>query len=459
VAVLLALDPADAGGIEDVVRRLAMSDVLERTLTSARPSERRRFRPAWVAAAAAVVAVTAAVLVADPFAGRDTISSAAAKARVARSLELAGNWHVKWVDTFADSSRPAYEPPPSATEIWHAADGRMLVVQTFGDGLRSTTLYANRERRVYDQRNDTVRVHRFALAADMRDEESLYRPPNATRLYRTAYRLGKVRLAGIEQVAGRPAYRLVFDWLGVGYTLVFDADRRVPISSESRSPVNPRQTLTAHERFTAYERVPAGPALERRFEPPAMRAGTRVLDDPPLLIAAPRTGAEATAVARALDHDTGGSFSGPNGIARARFVIVRAVPGGGTAAIVRSTHGATRNPNCIALVQLGHPGGEAHLGFSECAKTIGESLTGTASASGTRMIVAGTVEPGTHRATLRFTNGTRIQLALTGRAFLATPPIGLFRYPVAVLTDTRRDALAHYALLPAPIGLPPWLTR
>ena len=38
-------------------------------------------------------------------------------------------------------------------------------------------------------------------------------PPTAADLYRAAYRVGKVRLAGTETLGGRQVYRLAFDWL------------------------------------------------------------------------------------------------------------------------------------------------------------------------------------------------------------------------------------------------------
>src|SRR5205085_9445726 len=112
----------------------------------------------------------------------------------------------------------------------------------------STVLYARGERRSYDSRSSTLTIHRFALPADLADDLRSYLPPSAADLYRAAYRVGKVRLAGITTLAGRRVYRLAFDWLGSSYTLIFDADRQVPISSETRTP-NGRAGANGSKRY------------------------------------------------------------------------------------------------------------------------------------------------------------------------------------------------------------------
>ena len=61
----------------------------------------------------------------------------------------------------------------------------------------------------------------------------------------------------------------MFAWLGSRYTLIFDADRHVPISSESRTDVAGRlATHLVRIRYTAYERVQPGEVARHLRLPP-----------------------------------------------------------------------------------------------------------------------------------------------------------------------------------------------
>jgi len=138
---------------------------------------------------------------------------------VARALDIQGAWHIARVTQSANvkgSAAPRFKP--GYTEAaWHAPDGRLLIRGSDGSGDTNTTLYAHAERREYNSSANRLRVHRFVLAADMNDEERMLLPATAADLYRAAYRLGKVRLAGIETVNGRRVYRLAFEWRGSSY--------------------------------------------------------------------------------------------------------------------------------------------------------------------------------------------------------------------------------------------------
>ena len=277
IAQLRALDPADEKELDELVAGLpgvgplaprgaaAAAPALPRSRCSRPPARRPR--------------VVLVALVANPFSGSGTISSAEAKAQVADALDLAGRLArlahppVQQRHEGSGSATPQWSKPLTE-DVWHAPDGRLVITSTNGAGESSTWLYAGGERRSYDTYDNTLTIHRFVLPADLRDEMRTYLPPSATDLYRAAYRVGKVRLAGIETVGGRRVYRLAFDWLGSSYTLVFDADRKVPISSQTRTPNGPvagapKRYFFTRVRYAAYRRVQPG---ERPRSPPGAAA-------------------------------------------------------------------------------------------------------------------------------------------------------------------------------------------
>ena len=114
----------------------------------------RRFPLALLAAAGATAAAVLVALVANPFAGSGTISSAEAKAQVAEALDLEGGWHVSRILQYSSGQRGSGSAAPQwskplTEDVWHAPDGRLLITSTNGDGESSTWLYAGGERRSY----------------------------------------------------------------------------------------------------------------------------------------------------------------------------------------------------------------------------------------------------------------------------------------------------------------------
>jgi hypothetical protein len=461
IAQLRALDPADAKELETVLATLG-PDALDRIVAQraparapARPARRPRF--ALLAAGALGATFVVVALVANPFSRRGTISSAKAQAQVADALGLQGGWHVKsvWQGTEGAGSATPHYVPEYTDDAWHAPDGRLVITNTLPSGDSSTTLYARGERRSYDSTN-TLRIHRFVNAADLRDEVRSLRPPSAADLYRAAYRIGKVRLAGIETIGGRRVYRLAFDWLGSNYTLVFDAHRRVPISSVSRSPSVPGRFFFTRVRYAAYEHVRPGPSLDRRLALPAVPRDAKIVQDRPIVVPAPVRDASAERLARALAS----SFDGVPGrhleLARATYAVVQDVPGGGVVAIARIPNRG-RDRSCMATAEFAHPGGEARVTGSGC----GDGGTGySLSQTGRAMIVAGS----TRRARaveLRFAGGASVQAGVRDGMFLATPPVELFRKQLTIVITNVDGSVDRRPLPQQFLGtrLPTWFTR
>lgn len=460
IAQLRALDPAHEKDVEMLVAALAGAGAVERALAQAQPAparrRARRSRLALLAVAGAAALVVLAVLVANPFSGSATISSAKAQAQVADALGLQGAWHVKsiWEGTEgAASTKPRYELQYT-DDVWHAPDGRLLITNTLPGG-SSTTLYARGERRSYDSTN-TLRIHRFVNAADLRDEVRSLQPPSAADLYRAAYRIGKVRLAGIETVGGRRVYRLAFDWLGSDYTLLFDADRKVPISSVSRSPGVQGRFFFTRVRYAAYQRVQPGPSLDRRLALPPIPRDATIVRDRPIVVPPPVLNASAERLARRVAHlfdDVAGRHLE---LARATYALVQDVPGGGVVAMARVPNRG-RDRSCTVTAEFAHPGGEARVMQSGC----GDGGTGLGlSQTGRAMIVAGS----TRRARdveLRFAGGESVQAGVRDGMFLAAPPVQLFRKQFTIVV-TNIDGSVQDRTMPQWIfasRLPTWFTR
>jgi hypothetical protein len=450
IALLRTLDPAAAKDVDRLVGALAAGGRVEAMLarTPRRPRPRRRL---WLLAAAVAAAVVLIALVADPFTRDGTLDPAQAQAQVARALSLQGDWHI---------ARAIEIGGVTATEdAWHASDGRLLVTRTAAadPSITRTTLFAGGERRVYDASSKTLRIHRFVLAADQRDDERAYLPPTAADLYGAAYRLGKVRLAGIETVDGHRVYRLVFDWLGSGYTLIFDAQRQVPISSESRTRgAGPLVTTVTRVRYTAYERVRPGAELDRQLRLPALPRAVRTIREPAIVVPRPVPGASATNLTRQITTHFGAPFTSRALAAHATYALVRQLPGGGIAALVDApVAGAPAMTRCIALVDITHPGGEAFVPDSGC------STPGLTFASPTRdgraMIFGGTTN--WPRVELRFAGGPVLRAEVSDGLWLATAPSALFRHDLVIVSTNRngsRSVSRAFSLFTTPGELPGW---
>jgi hypothetical protein len=395
------------------------------------------------------------VLVANPFAG-ETVSSAEAKAEVAGALTLSGAWHVRTVaqgTAGATSGTPRYVEWYS-DDVWHAPDGRLVITNALPGG-SSTTLYANGERRSYDT-TGTLRIHRFVNDADLRDEVRSLVPPSAADIYRAAYRDGKVRLAGIEVRAGRRVYRLTFDWLGASYTLLFDAARRVPIESVSRMPAEPGKYSYSRVRYTAYTRVQPGASLDRRLVLPAAARSARVVSDRPIVVPAPARGASAAALARRIAHSYDDVPGRRLEFARATYVLVVKVPGGGVAALARIPNGG-RDRSCTAAAEFAHPGGEARPVGAGCGRG-GTSFS--LSQTGRAMIISGSSRDA-RSVELRFGGGASLKAGVQDGMFLAAAPAELFRTRLT-LVITNADGSVRQRGFPAGAlgsGLPPWFGR
>jgi hypothetical protein len=437
IALLRALDPADEKELDGLVAGLEARGAYASSVAppaAAKWHSRRvplgRLRLALVAAAAIAAAVVVVALAANPFSQSGTISSAEAKAQVATALELTGNWHVAQTiqNTIAEASATPRFDQTLTVDSWHAADGRLLVRYSDrgGSGLTLTSLYAAGEARLYDSLARKLTIQSFALPADLRDQKRRYLPATAANLYDAAYRVGKVRLAGIEKLGGRRVYRLAFDWAGTSYTLIFDAGRHVPISSESRLPNAGNKVLITRTIYTAYERIEPGPQLHRRLQLPPIPPGAKVVRKAPFVISLPIQDASAAAVMRALVAQSLGSFPADVAVSRARWVLVRRFPGGGVfAAAIIPSKSATGDP-CFAYIEIAHPGGAARPVSGGCPSGVGVQP----SQDGKRMLVSGFTQA--TGIELRFARGARVRPALREGVVLATPPIRLFQHAVSI---------------------------
>ncbi len=450
IALLRALDPARAKDVDRLVGALADGGRVEVMLarTPRRPRPRRRL---WLLAAAVAAIVVLVALAVDPFTRDGTLDPAQAQAQVARALSLEGDWHIARVIQIGGVT--------ATEDAWHASDGRLLVTKTASadPGITRTTLFAGGERRVYDASGTTLRVHRFVLAADLRDDERAYLPPTAADLYRAAYRLGKVRLAGIETIDGHRVYRLVFDWLGSGYTLIFDAQRQVPIASESRTRgAGPLVTTVTRVRYTAYERVRPGGGLDRHLQLPALPRAVKTIREPAIVVPRPVRGASAKNLTRQIRSRFGGAFTSRALAAHATYAIVRQLPGGGVTALVRApVDGAPATTRCIALVEIAHPGGEAFVPDSGCS-TPGLTFT-SPSRSGQSMLLAGTTA--WPRVELRFAGGPVLRAQVSDGLWLAAAPSALFRHDLVIVSTNRdgsRSVSRAFSLFTTPGELPGW---
>jgi hypothetical protein len=472
------LDPAHRKELDALVAAVGNAD---RFLAAAPARAPRFWRPrlVLVSVAGLAAALVLAALATDPFSRSGTISAAQAKARVAAALDLAGGWHVTRVTAIGESTattKPRFTGPVTE-DVWHGPDGRLFVRTTIEGGSPtvccSVTLYAGHERRTYVATRDIVYVRTFALAADRRDDERAALPPSAADLYRAAYRDGVVRLAGIEHRAGREVYRLAFDWLGSSYTLVFDADRRIPISSEARTPasaigfpsaipVSAKRVFITRIRYTAYERVSPGPLLDRRLRLPAGASKAKRLVIPPIVVPRPVQGASATRLARAIAAQTPGILPQTALFEDATYAIVHPLPRGGLAAVALIPNSGgkvtvTTFPlgsrrvlgNCISLVEIPHPGGEVNVARTGCTGGLASSWSRDLRTA----MVAGTTAA--RRIDIRLANGTTIRAALRDGVYLAVLPARDARLPFSIVT-THRDGSVTSATtsiwtpLPAP---------
>jgi hypothetical protein len=261
--------------------------------------------------------------------------------------------------------------------------------------------------------------------------------------------VGKVRLAGVTTIAGRRVYRLAFGWLGSSYTLIFDADRRVPISSETQTPTGrvgahgPRRYFYTRVRYTAYERVPPGAALDRRLALPVIPADAAVVHERPIILPTPVRGASAKALVSGLAARR--LTLGMHVItARARYAIVARVPGGGIAALARIP---TRNPHmtCSAFAEIARPGGEARVGSTGCSTGTGFSTS--RSHDGRYTIVAGTARH-VRALTFRSADGAVVRARVNDGLILAIAPVTFFQKKVT-LTVTRADGSSQRSASPA----------
>ena len=443
IALLRALDPLNEKDLDRVVAALATAGRID-TVLIRRTRRRLPRRRAWLVAAAVAATVVLAALAADPFAHDGSISAAEAKAQAARALSLEGNWHI---------AREIEVAGGTATEdAWHASDGRLVVTRTSvaDPRITETTLFAGGERRTYDASSDTLSVHRFVLAADLRDDERTSLPPTATDLYSAAYRLGKVRLAGIERVDGRPVYRLVFEWLGSRYTLIFDAGRHVPISSESRTDVAGRlATHLVRIRYTAYERVQPG-ELARHLRLPPLPHAVRTVREPAIVVRRPVAGAAARALTAQIGSGFGGAFARRTLAAHATYALVAQLPGGAVAALLTApVTGAPPLTRCIALIEIAHRGGEVFVHDSGCS-TPG-LMFATASRSGQSLIFAGATN--WPRVELRFAGGPVVRAKVRGGLWLASAPSALLRHDLAIVS-TNRDGSRSISRPLSPFTIP-----
>ena len=466
IALLRALDPLDEKELDAVVARLAETGCFDRIVLAAKGRRRSRLRPrlalASVGAVAAILILLA--LVSDPLAHDGAITSAQAQAQAADALDLQGNWHVTRVTQSGPakgSAAPRFAPA-EVDDTWHAADGRLLVTTTTlgSDGsvaARSTVLYADSERRVYEQQLNRLTIHRFVVPADMRDDERGYLPQSAAELYRAAYRVGKVHLAGVETLHGRRVYRLAFDWLGSTYTLIFDAQRRVPISSESRVREGGDRTYVTRVRYTAYDRVQPGEALEHHLELPPIPSTAKRVTAAAIVVRRPLQGASAEQLARSVAALYPRSFPSTAALDRATYSLVRGLPGGGVAALARVPERGPRTVTCYVLAEIAHRGGEARVDGAGCFSGRGgafSSLSGT----GKAMILGGTATgPG---VTFKFSNGKSIRTVVRGGFFLAALPIGLFQYSYGIVNRNADGTYRYESGFPEQGGaFPGWLTR
>ena len=385
----------------------------------------RRRRGPWAAAAFACALVVAALAI-DPFTPSRSISSAQATGQAAAALDLKGAWHVTrvWRTGEAKGSGPPVFAKLASSirqDIWHAPDGRMLVRSDIVGGkfgvCCAVTLYAGGERRTYIADRGILYLHRFAVAGDMRDDQRAYLPPSAADLYRTAYRDGVVRHAGTEMRAGRKVYRLAFDWLGSSYELIFDADRRVPISSEARTPGDGGRTWVTRVRYSVYQRVQPGARLERRLRlPVAAGSAKRDFSVPAIVVPRPVTGAAAAPLVPSITARLQGVMPPTAARGRSTYALVRPLRGEGFAAVVLIPDRAIPAKNCLAIAEIAHRGGEASIGPAGC----GSSVLSTWSRDRTMALVAGTTRA--HRVDLRFPDGTTIRASLRQGVYLAALP-------------------------------------
>jgi hypothetical protein len=441
-AILDELEAANPVLLEQV--QPASEEKLRRLLDSIVEPPRRRRRWVLLAAAAVVVGAVAAVLAIDPFAGRRAVTPADALAETARALDLRGAWHVATTSATVQIKTGSTPPLPSGfrTDVWHAPDGRLVVTSDTG----STTLFSGRTRQDYDRERAVFTTHRYALAADMADDERAYAPLDIPRVFQLAYRYGKVRVAGIVTQGGRQVYRLAFAWAGVTYTLSFDASRQVPLSSEASYPMGVGERMLTRITYLAYESVQPGPDLDARFTlhvPP----GTVTLRDPVIVVPQARQGGSAAVLIRKLD-DAGIAASPAAG---SRYLAVAPVPGGGYAALVvhRSKEHGKR---CTTGVVVGHAGGEVRLWFGNCADDAGIGAFGGLAPGGRGQLLAGEM-PG-RRVEVRLSDGSTVSRPIVDRHFLLVlPPTKTAMHITRIDADGRRRAAPT---LFAWGGLPPW---
>jgi hypothetical protein len=432
IALLRALDPLDEKQVEEVVGRLAEAGTTIRAVVQ----RRRRRRGTWLLMAAAAAAAVITALVANPLSREGAISSAQAQEQAARALDLTGNWHVTSITqsgTARGSGRPRLSKP-SSNDVWHAADGRMLIkaVTVTSDPSASTTItqFADLERRVYDAGSNTLTEHRFLLAADKRDDEQTYLPPTAADLYRAAYRVGKVRLAGIETLNGRRVFRLVFDWLGASYTLIFDAERRIPIAGESRSRMGNGRVYVTRVRYTTYTRAQPGPDLDRGLALPRLPNDVKTIHDPVLMIPQPVQGGSASYLATQIAARYHGTFGADMLPSRAKYIVVRDLPGGGLAAVARvPVHGNPQLGNCLAIVEIAHPGGETFVLQAGCASA--GSMFAARSRNGNAVLVGGTTK--SRQVTIKLGNGKTVPADVEGHLYFAAVPVDLLQYRLGIV--------------------------
>jgi hypothetical protein len=284
----------------------------------------------------------------------------------------------------------------------------------------------------------------------MRDDERSFLPPSAADLYRAAYQVGQVRLAGVETRSGRKVFRLAFDWRGASYTLLFDAGRSVPISSVARSPQgHDNRFWVTRIRYAAYSQVQPGAVLEGHLRLPSAAAAAKTIREPALVIPQPAQGGSAAVLAREIAKRFRGSFPETALPGRASYAIVQRFPRGDLVAVARIPTPGVRRGDCFVTVEVAHPGGEATTNGIGCGGSMGSSGT----RDGKTATLFGAARTA-RRVAIRFTDGPTVRASLRSGIFLATFPFELYSHPFSVVL-TERDGTVSSHAWPVATGQPP----
>ena len=236
----------------------------------------------------------------------------------------------------------------------------------------SVTLYAGGERRTYSADRGILYVHRFAVAGDMRTASAPICPQRRD-LYRTLPRRRGAprRHQDARWPQGLPAW---FLWLGSSYELIFDADRRVPISSEARTPAAGGRTWVTRVRYSVYGAFQPGARLELRLRLP-VASGSAYAG---LLLPCDRRSPSGTrrggSAARAGHHGAPrGGHAADGGARRSTYALVRPLEEGFAAAVLIPDR-AIPATHCLAIVEIAHRSGETSIGPARCDSSFLSTL-------------------------------------------------------------------------------------